>query len=318
VLQAIGRRVASTVITLLGVSILIFVILRLLPGNAVTAQLGTSAGLLTKAQLAALDRFYGIGQNPVHQYLDWLGATLTGNLGVSLSSRVPVSSLVWPAFRVTLELAVVTTIMSLVFGVGLGVAGARRQGRVVDGIGQGVAIFGLGVPSFVIGSGLIAFLAAQFHYFPDSQTFASLLTNPWLNLQQMFWPALALTFGIAAALMRTSRTAVLEVSSLNYVRTARGKGLARRAVTWKHIFLNSLVPIITMTGIQLGYLLGGTVIIEELFILPGLGRLLVSSVNDKDYPVVQSVVLIFAACFVVVNMLVDVAYTIIDPRLRSR
>ncbi|HUZ21422.1 MAG TPA: ABC transporter permease [Acidimicrobiales bacterium] len=317
-LLGIGRRIATTVVTLFGVSVVIFVILRLLPGNAVTASLGVSAGLLTHAQLVALNHYYGIGQPLLNQYADWVGSTFSGNLGISLAARVSVASLIGSALPVTLELAIAAMLLGLLIGVGFGVLGALRPGRIADDIGQGVAVFGLGVPSFIIGTGLVTFLASTFHYFPSSQAFAGLFSNPWLNVQQIFFPALALSLGIGAAIMRTTRAAVLEVTNLNFTRTARGKGLSPSAVTWRHLLLNALVPIVTMSGIQLGYLLGGTVIIEQIFVLPGLGRLLVTSINNRDFPVVQTLTLLFATGFVIVNMLVDVLYTVIDPRTRSR
>ena len=317
-LMSIGRRIVTTTVTLVGVSVVIFIILRLLPGNAVTASLGVNAGLLTRAQLSALDHYYGIGQPLFTQYFDWLGSTLTGNLGISLAARLPVSSLLGAALPVTLELAVAAMLLGLIIGVGFGVIGAIRPRKAADYVGQGVAIFGLGVPSFIIGTGLVTFLASSFHYFPSSQTFAGLFSDPWLNIQQIIFPAMTLSLSIGAAIMRTTRAAVLEVTSLNFTRTARGKGLSPRAVTWRHLMLNALIPIVTMSGIQLGYLLGGTVIIEQIFVLPGLGRLLITSINNRDFPVVQSLTLLFAAGFVIVNMLVDVLYTVIDPRTRAR
>ncbi len=304
-------------LTLFGVSVIIFVVLRLLPGNALTSSLGVSAGLLSHAQIVALNHYYGIGEPVVQQYLSWLHAIVTGNLGVSLTSRTSVASLVGSALPVTFELAIVAMVLGLIIGVVFGVFGARRPGRAVDISGQTVAVIGLGVPSFIIGTGLVTALAALFQYFPSSEPFASLAGDPWLNFQQIIFPAFTLSLGIGAAIMRTTRASVLEVSGQNYVRTARGKGLPRRSVTWKHIFLNAFIPVLTMSGIQLGYLLGGTVIIEQVFVLPGLGRMLVTAITGRDYPVVQSVALIFAAGFVVVNMLVDVLYAVIDPRIRA-
>jgi len=304
-------------LTLFGVSVIIFIVLRLLPGNALTSSLGVSAGLLSHAQIVALNHYYGIGEPVVQQYVSWLQAVLTGNLGVSLTSRTSVASLVGSALPVTFELAIVAMLLGLLMGVLFGVFGARRPGRAIDISGQAVAVIGLGVPSFIIGTGLVTALAALFQYFPSSENFASLTSDPWLNFQQIIFPAFTLSLGIGAAIMRTTRASVLEVSGQNYVRTARGKGLARHSVTWKHIFLNAFIPVLTMSGIQLGYLLGGTVIIEQVFVLPGLGRLLVTSINGRDYPVVQSVALIFAAGFVVVNMLVDLLYAVIDPRIRA-
>ncbi len=317
-LAGVARRLASMLVTLFGVSIVVFVILRLLPGNAVTASMGVSAGLLSKAQLAALNHFYGIGQPALQQYLSWLQATLTGNLGISLAAQQPVSTLIGQALPVTLELGIVALALGLAIGVGFGLIGALRPGKLGDDIGQGVAVIGLGVPSFIIGTGLVTYMASEFQYFPSSEAYASLFSDPWLNIQQIFFPALALSLGIGAAIMRTTRAAVLEVSGLSFVRTARGKGISGRAVVWRHLFRNALVPIVTMSGIQLGYLLGGTVIVEQIFVLPGLGRLLVTSINNRDFPVVQSVTMLFATGFVVLNTLVDVACSFIDPRTRAR
>ena len=313
-LASVARRLLSMLVTLLGVSIIIFAVLRLLPGNAVTAQMGVSAGLLSHAQVVALDHYYGVGEPFFRQYFSWLTSVLTGNLGISLSSRTSVVSLVGAALPVTLELAIVSMLIGELIGVLFGVFGSLRPGGAVDNTGQGIAVIGLGVPSFVIGTGLVTFMASTFHYFPSSLGFAGLFSNPWLNLQQIFFPSLTLGLGIGAAMMRTTRAAMLEVRGQNWARTARGKGLGRRQVTWKHLFLGALVPVVTMSGTQLGYLLGGTVIVEQIFVLPGLGRLLLNSINNRDFPVVQSVTLIFASGFIIVNALTDVIYTLIDPR----
>jgi peptide/nickel transport system permease protein len=317
VLLAIARRLASMALTLFGVAVVIFVILRLLPGDAVSASLGVSEGLLSPQQHAALNDYYGIGQPAVEQFFSWLRAMLSGNLGVSLASRTSVSSLIGQALPVTLEVGLVALVIGVLLGVGLGMLGALHPGKLPDDVGQGVAVVGLGVPSFVIGTALVTFLSSHFHYFPSSQGYAGITSDPWLNFQQIILPAAVLSLGIGAAIMRTTRAAVLEVSSLGFMRTARGKGISGRATVWKHLFLNALVPIVTMSGIQFGYLLGGEVIIEQIFVLPGLGRLLVTSINQRDFPVVQSITLLFATGFVVVNMLVDVAISLIDPRTRT-
>jgi peptide/nickel transport system permease protein len=316
VLAGVVRRLAGTVVTLFGVAVVVFVILRRLPGDAVTASMGVSAGLLTPAQRHALDQFYGVGQPALQQFWSWLHSTLSGNLGISLAAQQPVSKLIGHALPVTLELGIASLVLGLAIGVSLGVLGGLRPGRIGDDVGQGVAVVGLGIPSFVLGTGLVTFLSSQFQYFPSSQGYVSLFRDPWLNVQQIFFPALVLSLGIGAAIMRTTRTAVLEVTGQNFVRTARGKGLSGRAVVWRHVFLNALVPVVTMSGIQLGYLLGGTVIIEQIYVLPGLGRLLVTSINNRDFPVVQSLTMLFATGFVVVNMLVDLVCAAIDPRAR--
>lgn len=316
-LSVIAKRLVSTILTLFGVAVVIFVILRLLPGNAIEASMGVNTGLLSHKQILQLDNYYGIGKPLFSQFFSWLGSTLSGNLGVSLANRVSVASLIGSAFPVTLELSIMAMILGLLIGIGFGVAGALRPGRVGDAVGQTVALVGLGVPSFVLGTAVVTILSSGFQYFPSSETWASLFSDPWLNLQQIFFPALVLALGIGAAIMRTTRTAVLEISSQNFVRTARGKGLRGQAVIWRHLFLNALVPIVTMSGIQLGYLLGGTVIIENIFALHGLGELLVVSINNHDFPVVQSVTLLFAACFVILNLLTDAICAFIDPRQRE-
>jgi peptide/nickel transport system permease protein len=314
----IVRRFFSMLVTLFGVSVIIFIVLRLLPGNAVTAAMGVSVALLTKAQVTALDHYYGVGQPALQQYFDWLHSTLTGNLGVSLAFRESVSTLIGSALPVTLELAFFAMLFGVVLGVGFGMIGALHPGRWQDDLGQGVSVLGLAIPSFIIGTVIVTFLATVFHYFPSSLGFVSFFSNPWLNFQQILFPALTLSLGVGAAIMRTTRGAVLEISNLNFARTALGKGVSRRAFVWRHLFLNSLTAVVTMSGIQLGYLLGGTVIVEQVFILPGMGRLLISSINNRDFPVVQSVTLIFAAGFVIVNIVVDLFYTLIDPRTRER
>jgi peptide/nickel transport system permease protein len=315
---ALARRVATMLLTLFGVSIVVFLILRILPGDAVTASLGVSAGLLTPQQRAALDAYYGVGLPPLQQYGSWLGSLLVGNLGVSLSARVSVASLIGQALPATLELSFVSLCLALAIGVPLGALGAVRQGGTADRAGDFVSLVGLGVPVFIIGTVTVTILASVFHYFPSSLGYADLFRDPWLNIQQIIIPALVLSLSIAAALHRTTRASVLEVSGLNFVRTARGNGLSPRAVTWRHIVLNALIPIVTMAGIQLGYLLGGTVIIEQIFVLPGLGRLLLVAINNQDFSVVMTVTMLYAAAFLIVNMLVDVLYTVIDPRTRAR
>lgn len=310
-------KIVRAVATLAGVVVVVFVVLRLIPGNQITASLGVSAGLLTPAQVRALDRFYGIGQPPVTQFWNWLDALLHGNMGISTQSGHTVTSLIGAALPVTLELAVASMIIGLVLGVGTGVLAAAAPGRIGDWLGQGFALFGLGLPVFVLGSGMVALFASVFHYFPSSLGYASLASDPWLNVQQIIFPAIALGVGVGAAVMRTTRGAMLDVSRMAFVRSARGKGLKPSSVVLGHVLRNALVPITTMSGIQFGYLLGGTVIVEQIFVLPGLGRLLLSAVNEHDYAVAEGATLVFAFGFVVVNILTDALYAVIDPRVRT-
>jgi len=313
----IAARLAKAVITLVGVAVVVFIVLRLLPGNQITSSLGVNAGLLTKAQYADLEHYYGIGKPVTQQFGQWAGDLLHGNMGLSEQSGRSVASLIGAALPVTLELAIAAMLIGLVIGVGAGAVAAAAPGRLPDRGARLVALAGLGVPSFVIGSGLVALLASVFHYFPSSEGFASLRSDPWLNIQQIFWPALTLGLGIGAAILRTTRGAMLDVARRDYVRAARGRGLAPRLVVIKHVLRNALIPILTMSGIQFGYLLGGTVVVEEIFVLPGLGRLLLMSVTESDYAVAQGVTLVFALGFIVVNLLTDLLYAVVDPRLRS-
>jgi peptide/nickel transport system permease protein len=313
----IAGRLAKAVVTLVGVAVVVFIVLRLLPGNQITSSLGVNAGLLTKAQYADLEHYYGIGKPLTQQFGQWAGDLLHGNLGVSEQSGRSVTSLIGAALPVTLELAIAAMLIGLVLGVGFGTLAAAAPGRLADRGARLVALAGLGVPSFVIGSGLVAFLASVFHYFPSSEGFASLGSDPWLNIQQIFWPALTLGLGIGAAILRTTRGAMLDVARQGYVRAARGRGLRPGLVIVKHVLRNALIPILTMSGIQFGYLLGGTVVVEQIFVLPGLGRLLLMSVTESDYAVAQGVTLVFALGFIVVNLVTDVLYAVVDPRLRS-
>jgi peptide/nickel transport system permease protein len=318
--RGIARWLALTVVravaTLIGVGIVIFVVLRLLPGNQITASLGVSAGLLTPAQHHALDHFYGIGQPIPTQFWHYATGVVSGNLGLSTQSGQTVTSLIGTALPVTLELAIASMVVGLVLGIGFGVLSASAPGRLGDWLGQSFALLGLGIPSFVIGAAFVAIFADVFHYFPSSRGYVSLFHQPGLNLQQMMFPAITLGIGIGAAVMRTTRGAMLDVTRLAFVRSARGKGLSRSAVTVRHVLRNALVPITTMSGIQFGYLLGGTVIVEQIFVLPGLGRLLITAVQEHDYAVAQGAVLVFALGFVLVNIITDALYALIDPRIR--
>jgi len=314
----LGARLVGTVGTLVGVTVLVFVVLRALPGDAVTAKLGTESGVLTAEQLAALERYYGIDQPMWQQFTSWLGSLLTGNLGVSVDSGASVGGLIWSALPVTVELAVLSILVSTPVGIALGMLAASRPGRARDVGVQSFGLFGLAVPEFVIASVVVAALASAFSYFPDPGSFVPVTESVVGNLSQMLYPALVLSVGLVATIMRTTRSAYLEAQSTDFVRTARGKGLAPRRIRLRHVLHNASIPIVTIVGIQFGYLLGGTVIVEQIFALPGLGRLLLTGILRQDYAVVQSTVLFVAVAFVLVNLLVDLTYRALDPRARLR
>jgi peptide/nickel transport system permease protein len=314
----LSARLGGTVATLAGVTVIVFVVLRALPGDAVTARLGTQAGVLTGEQLAALERYYGVDQPVWQQFSSWLASLLTGNLGVSVDSGVPVLSLILSALPVTLELAVLSILISTPVGVALGMLAASRPGRARDVGVQALGLVGLALPEFVVASVAVAVLAAVFSYFPDPGSYVPLTESVSGNLSQMLYPALVLSVGLVATSMRTTRSAFLEAENTDFVRTARGKGLSPMRVRVRHVLHNASIPIVTIVGIQFGYLLGGTVIIEQIFALPGLGRLLLTGILKQDYAVVQSTVLFVAFAFVLVNLLVDLTYRGLDPRARLR
>jgi peptide/nickel transport system permease protein len=309
-------RLAGTVVTLFGVAVVVFLVLRALPGDTITAKLGTEAASLDPAQRAALERYYAIDQPLPVQFGHWLAGVLTGDLGVSIDTGNPVVSLIGDVAPVTVELAVLALLIATPVGVLLGVIAASRPGTARDLTVQSAGMLGLAIPEFVVASVTVAVLASVFSYFPDPGTFVPLSESVAGNLRQMFYPALVLSVGLAATIMRTTRSAYLEVARADFVRTARGKGVSPAGVRLRHVLRGAAVPIVTMIGIQFGYLLGGTVIVEQIFALPGLGRLLLYGILQQDYPVVQGATLLVATTFVLVNFGVDVLYRLLDPRTR--
>jgi peptide/nickel transport system permease protein len=310
------RRLGEALVTLIGVAVLVFLLLRVLPGDEVTARVGIEAGALTDAQQQALRDYYGLDQPLWQQFWSWLSSVATGNFGISTASGRPVSELLANALPVTLQLALMATVIGLLIGVAVGVFAADRPDTVRDTVGQGFGLLGLAVPDFVLASAIVAFLAAQFGYFPSAGDYVGFFDDPLVNLQQLFYPALVLGTSLAATVMRTTRSAYLEVAGQDFVRTAHGKGVATRRVRWRHVVRNAGIPIVTITGIQFGYLLGGTIIVEEVFALPGMGRLVLTGIAQREFAVVQSTVLVIAAMFVIVNLLVDLLYTRLDPRVK--
>ncbi len=311
------RRLIGAFATLLGVAVFVFIMLRAIPGDQITAGLGTEAAALTPAQRASLEAYYGLDQPLLTQFFSWLGNIFTGNLGFSSRAQQSVLDLTLQSLPVTLELAVLSIILALAIGIPLGMLSASKPDSFRDATGQLVGLAGLSVPSFLLATTLLAVLASSFGFNPNGLGFAGPFENPWLNLQQMLLPSIVLGFGIAAPIMRTTRTAVLEIRSNDFIRTARAKGVPPRRLQFKHVLGNALVPIVTMTGLQFGYLLGGAVVVEQIFSLPGIGRQVLLGIQQKEYALVQSTVLIIALSFVIVNLLTDLLYRMIDPRVRA-
>jgi peptide/nickel transport system permease protein len=309
------RKLISFIPTLLGVSVLVFAAMRAIPGSQITATLGTEAGMLSEAQREALERYYGLDKPLPQQYVDWLVQAVQGNMGFSIRFGQPVTDLIVGHFPLTLQLALMSLAIALIVGVPLGLLAAVRHNSLVDFAVQVLAIIGLSLPNFLIGTLIIYVLSVHFGVLPTSGNYVSFTANPLQNLSQLIFPALTLGFAFAASLMRTTRSIMLEALSEDYIRTARSKGLRERVVVRRHALRNGLIPIITLIGVQMGYLFGGTFIVEQVFALPGLGRLLVNAISQREYALVQGVTLFIALSFLVINLVVDLIYAVVDPRI---
>ncbi|MCB4919506.1 ABC transporter permease [Brucella intermedia] len=310
------RRLLTFPLVMLGVSILVFVAIRLVPGDSITAMLGTEAGLLTPEQRQALAQYFGIDQSWTTQYWRWLGDVLQGNLGVSVTFGKPVLTVILERFPLTLQLASMSMFIALLVGLPAGVYAATRNEKISDLAVRIFAMIGQSTPSFVLGLLFIYILSAGFGVLPAMGEFTPFWVNPWQNFLQMILPALTLGFAFAASVTRISRSAMLDVLSDDYVRTARSKGASARSVIWRHALPNALIPVVTLSGVEFGYLLGGAVLVEQIYALPGLGRMVLDAILQRDYALVQGSILFIAFNFMIVNLLVDLLYVALDPRIR--
>ncbi len=301
--------------TLLGMSVLVFLFVRIIPGNVIDVQVGTLMGI-TPEQLQGLKEYYGLDQ-PLHvQYVRWIGALLQGDMGISIRSGQPVVKEILARYPVTLELTLAATLVGLALGVPLGLISALQRNEPVDMLARFLALIGLALPHFWIGTLLVLFLSRALSWMPNTASFVDLSTDPYMNLKQIFFPALTLGVGMAAAVMRQTRSSMLDVLGQDYVRTARGKGLGERLVLLRHCLKNALIVVITVVGIQMGYLLGGSVVVEEIFSLPGIGRMMLNGILNRDYASVQAAGLVIALSFAFINLITDLAYGLVDPRIR--
>jgi len=310
------RRLLTFPPVMLGVSILVFVAIRLVPGDSITAMLGTEAGLLTPEQRQSLAQYFGIDQSWITQYWRWLGDVLQGNLGISVTFGKPVLTVILERFPLTLQLALMSMIIALLVGLPAGVYAATRSEKMSDLAVRIFAMVGQSTPSFVLGLLFIYILSAGFGVLPTMGEFTPFWVDPWQNFLQMILPAITLGFAFAASVTRISRSAMLDVLSDDYVRTARSKGASARSVIWCHALPNALIPVVTLSGVEFGYLLGGAVLVEQIYALPGLGRMVLDAILQRDYALVQGSILFIAFNFMIVNLLVDLLYVALDPRIR--
>ena len=313
-IEFIVRRAFVSAITLLLISLIVFTGVRLIPGDPARVLAGTDADA---AGLEEIREKYGLNDPVAIQYLRWLGLGLTGDFGESIRTRQSVARMVATKLPITIELALLSLLVALAIAIPAGVVAAVRRNTVWDVLASGISLAGVSVPNFWLGIMLILLVSVRLGWLPASG-YVSPLDDLLGNLLRMLMPALVLGTGLAAVLMRQTRNSMIEVLSADYVRTARAKGLSQPVVVIRHALRNGLIPVVTILGLQMGALMSGAVVTEQIFVLPGFGRLIVESVFTRDYPLVQGVVLITASSYVLINLLVDVSYTVLNPRIRIR
>ncbi|MCA3425980.1 MAG: ABC transporter permease [Roseomonas sp.] len=308
------RRIGQVLPTLFILSILIFGLQQLMPGDPALILAGEERGdPQVLAQIRAelrLDR-------PIYeQYLYWIGNVLTGDFGFSWRIRMPVSQLILDKLPVTAQLAAMSFIIAVLIGVPAGILSAVKRDQPADWAANGVALFGISTPNFWLGIMMILFFSVELGWLPPSG-YVPLTEDFWQSIATTIMPAFVLGTGVASVLMRHTRAAMLTALSQDYVRTARAKGLRERVVIWKHALRNALIPVVTLGAIEFGRLLAGAVLTEQVFTIPGFGKLIVDAVFNRDYPVVQGVVLATALIFVLLSLVADLLYMAINPRLRQ-
>lgn len=316
-LRYLGARSATAAITLVIVSVLVFLILRVVPGDVATLILQgpDGAGGADPAQVAQLNKDLGLDRPLVVQYLDWAREIAVLDLGRSLWSKSPISHELASRIPLTVELALLATGLTTLIGVPLGVISALRPGGVLDSFTRLFTAIGLSVPNFWLGTVLIIILLHVLNWTPPLG-YEQPWTSPLKNLQQMILPAVALSLQYSCVITRMMRSSLIDVLSEDYIRTATAKGLGRNSVVIRHALRNAALPVFTLLSLQVGHLLGGTVVLETVFNLPGVGRYMVESISHRDYPVIQSLIFLFAVVFITINILTDAAYGLFDPRTR--
>jgi peptide/nickel transport system permease protein len=309
------RRILLLIPTLVGMSLLIFLMLRLLPGDVVDLMTAGNEDITDDAK-QKLRAAFGLADPLPVQYVKWIANLLRGDPGTSLRSGQPIREALGQALPVTLELTLLAVAMATVIAIPLGVLSATRRDTAPDFVGRVAGVIGLSVPSFWLATLMLLFTSLVFRWIPPV-TFIPPAVNPLGNLQQMLLPAAALALQLMAIEMRMTRTTMLEVLHQDYVRTARAKGATERLVTYRHALRNALIPVISVVGFQIGTLMGGSVIIEVIFSLNGIGNTLVQAIFNRDYPLVQAAALFLAVVFVLVNTTVDLLYGYLDPRIKQ-
>jgi peptide/nickel transport system permease protein len=301
------------VATLVAVSIVIFLMVRLLPGNVIDILFGGDA-LATPEQRQAAAEQLGLDGSYPRQYWEWVSGMFQGDFGTSLLSQQPISEIFLAALPITIELIILGLLIATVIGIPLGVISAVRRNSVSDYASRVGGLIGVSIPNFWLATLLLILFSRVFNWVPPLQ-YVSFFDDPWMNIQEFFMPAIAISVFTLAIVMRMVRSTMLEVLNLDYVRTARAKGVPRRRVLRRHALRNALIPVVTVVGFEVGVLIGAAAVVEIIFGLPGVGYILLNAIFQRDYPVIQNATLLIAAVFVAVNMVVDLIYGWLDPRI---
>ncbi|MGE7369228.1 ABC transporter permease [Neorhizobium sp. NPDC001467] len=309
----IGKRLMVAIPTLLIISIFVFSLQKLLPGDPILAMAGEERDVAT---LNFLREKYHLNDPFIMQYIRWLGGVLTGDFGISLRTNQPVLELIGQKLPVTIQLATMAMIFAMVLGIPMGILAAVKKNTWIDYVANVVALSGLSIPNFWLGIMLILLVSVQLGWLPASG-YESIFVDPVRSLQTMIMPSFVLGSALAATLMRHTRSAMVAVMNADYIRTARAKGLSPREIVLSHSFRNALLPVITLLALLFGELLAGAVLTEQIFTIPGFGKMTVDAVFTRDYAVVQGIVLCTAIGFIVMNLIADVAYVLLNPRLRA-
>ena len=309
----ITRRLLLTIPILIGTSIIVFLILRLVPGDPAGAILGANA---TPAQLRQVRIDLGLDRPIYQQFGSWLAGVVRGDFGHDYITNQSITSEMADRLPVTAELAGFAFVLAVVVAVPLGVLAAVRRGGVLDSVVRAVSVVTIAVPDFVFGILSILLFSLGLRMFPSSG-YAPVTASLSLNLHSLVLPAVSLALGLAGVLARVTRSAMLDVLQADYVRFARANGMSAASVIFRYALRNAAIPIVTVAGLQVGYLLGGTVVVEQLFAIPGVGQLVVQAMLNRNYPVVQTCVLIFVLGFIVVNLIADLLYAVLNPKIRK-
>jgi len=312
VLSYIARRLLGVIPVMLVVGIFVFSLLHLAPGDPAAIIAGDNA---TEANVARIRASLGLDRPLLEQFSSWGWATLRGDLGVSMFSNIPVTTLVQQRVGPTVSLALTTMLVAVVIAITLGVLAAWKAGSLLDRAVMALAVTGFSVPVFVVGYALVYFFALEWRWLPV-QGYVPLSEGLWPWLRHLILPSLALGLAYVALIARITRTSMLEVLAEDYIRTASAKGVATLPMLLRHALWNAAVPIITVIGIGVALLMSGVVITESVFNIPGVGRLVVDAISRRDYPIIQGVMIIFAAVYVLINLVIDILYSFIDPRIR--